>query len=294
MEELDLPTDRSRLPTLFEVLSRQTLPPVDLFSLYIYMRDQQRSVDYLDFWLDVTQHMSLCRHYVRELTVIMEDPEDEEKIVSQSDKKKHYDWSISQFLRQIPMDSRTPSSITPSDAIESAEIDPSISGLPAEKPATDQPAAHPPVAASLDEIPSIIRPRSVRSMDSRSLTISNITSGDLSSVMPEVVDREAVRASAERILHTYLLPGAEREIVLPRNTLMEVSNMIKREDRDDPEVFEQAKDYVFQAIERDAYPGFLQLKALGNMVPGTLEYNDLGSFCLLPLPSTPSCPIGLG
>jgi hypothetical protein len=43
--------NRNRLPTLFEVLSRRTLPPVDLFSFYIYMRDQQRSVDYLDFWL---------------------------------------------------------------------------------------------------------------------------------------------------------------------------------------------------------------------------------------------------
>jgi len=42
--------NRNRLPTLFEVLSRRTLPPVDLFSFYIYMRDQQRSVDYLDFW----------------------------------------------------------------------------------------------------------------------------------------------------------------------------------------------------------------------------------------------------
>jgi hypothetical protein len=41
---------RHRLPTLFEVLSRRTLPPVDLFSFYIYMRDQQRAVDYLDFW----------------------------------------------------------------------------------------------------------------------------------------------------------------------------------------------------------------------------------------------------
>lgn len=39
-----------RLPTLYEVLARKTKPPVDLFSFYIYMRDQQRSVDYLDFW----------------------------------------------------------------------------------------------------------------------------------------------------------------------------------------------------------------------------------------------------
>ncbi|MBE7179673.1 MAG: hypothetical protein INR71_00410 [Terriglobus roseus] len=41
---------RNRLPNLFEVLSRRTMAPVDLFSFYIYMRDQQRSVDYLDFW----------------------------------------------------------------------------------------------------------------------------------------------------------------------------------------------------------------------------------------------------
>lgn len=41
---------RTRLPTLFEVLYRRSLPPVDLYAFYIYMRDQQRSVDYLDFW----------------------------------------------------------------------------------------------------------------------------------------------------------------------------------------------------------------------------------------------------
>ena len=40
----------SRLPTLFEVLSRQTVKPYDLFDFYLYMRDIQRSVDYLDFW----------------------------------------------------------------------------------------------------------------------------------------------------------------------------------------------------------------------------------------------------
>lgn len=46
---------RNRLPTLMEVLGRRTLAPVDLFSFYIYMRDQQRSVDYLDFWCNPNQ-----------------------------------------------------------------------------------------------------------------------------------------------------------------------------------------------------------------------------------------------
>jgi hypothetical protein len=31
-----------------------------------------------------------------------------------------------------------------------------------------------------------------------------------------------------------------------------------------------AKDYVFQAMERDAFPGFLRMKALGNLIPPTL------------------------
>lgn len=49
---------RNRLPTLFEVLSRRTLPPVDLFTFYIYMRDQQRSVDYLDFWYRISLRLT--------------------------------------------------------------------------------------------------------------------------------------------------------------------------------------------------------------------------------------------
>jgi hypothetical protein len=49
---------RNRFPTLFEVLSRKTVAPLDLFSFYIYMRDSQRSVDYLDFWWDSSVTMA--------------------------------------------------------------------------------------------------------------------------------------------------------------------------------------------------------------------------------------------
>ena len=52
---------RNSLPTLMEVLGRRTLAPVDLFSFYIYMRDQQRSVDYLDFWY-VTQQLRVVEY----------------------------------------------------------------------------------------------------------------------------------------------------------------------------------------------------------------------------------------
>lgn len=79
--------------------------------------------------------------------------------------------------------------------------------------------------------------------------------------------REDLRASAEKILYTYLLPGSEREIIIPQSILQEVQEAIEGpEQRADPELFDSAKDYVFQAMERDAYPGFLQNKGLGNLV----------------------------
>ena len=80
------------------------------------------------------------------------------------------------------------------------------------------------------------------------------------------VARADIRASAEKILYTFLLPGAEREIILPQGILNDITNSIEKEGRDDPEVFDAAKDYVFQAMERDAFPGFLRAKALGNIV----------------------------
>jgi hypothetical protein len=81
------------------------------------------------------------------------------------------------------------------------------------------------------------------------------------------VARADIKASAEKILYTFILPGSEREIVLPQSMLTRIIHNIEEEGRDDPEVFDDAKDYVFQAMERDAFPGFLQAKALGNLVP---------------------------
>ena len=80
------------------------------------------------------------------------------------------------------------------------------------------------------------------------------------------VARADIRASAEKILYTYLLAGSEREIILPVGILDNITQSIEQEGRDDPEVFDGAKDYVFQAMERDAFPGFLRAKALGNIV----------------------------
>jgi hypothetical protein len=86
----------------------------------------------------------------------------------------------------------------------------------------------------------------------------------------DTVTRAEIRESAEKILYTYLLPGSEREITLPHSITRDVTIGIEEQGRDDPELFDAAKDYVFEAIDRDAFPGFLRMKSLGNLVPPQL------------------------
>jgi hypothetical protein len=95
------------------------------------------------------------------------------------------------------------------------------------------------------------------------------------------VNRQDVRASAERILYTYLLPGSEREIILPQSVVNQITHEVEENGRDDPEVFDAAKDYVFQAMDRDAFPAFLASKAYGNLVPPSVMARlIIGLFCL--------------
>lgn len=84
-----------------------------------------------------------------------------------------------------------------------------------------------------------------------------------------VIEEQDIRTSAEKIVNTYLLQGAEREITLPGSISSDVMNALE-ESRFSPDIFDIAMNYVYQAMEREAYPNFLRMKALGNLTPPTL------------------------
>jgi len=254
--------ERNRLPTLFEVLSRRTLPPVDLFSFYIYMRDQQRSVDYLDFWLDVAQHMSLCRHYVRELrrSVMIGTPEADKSASKRS----------SDLLEGLGDMNHPPAGPSMYSSEKEKNQDAQMSAFLREEAANGGRHGHSP-AGSVGSHGSGVRPTASSERQPRPSFMSSPLELTSDSNSPaHTVARADIRASAEKILYTYLLPGAEREITLIHPITQEITVSIEDRGRDDPEVFDAAKDYVFQAMERDAFPGFLRMKALGNLVPPSL------------------------
>lgn len=276
--------NQNRLPTLNEVLMRRTLAPVDLFSFYIYMRDQQRSVDYLDFWLDVVQHMSLCRHFVREMrrSILVDTPQLEKSgahskrssaildqfgmledngVSDNADMDKAKEQHISAFLRSENNGHSPSSSLgsNPRPNLEQTDSDSPVRDSNQRSRTTTNGTGPRPSGVSAGGLP---RPSFMGS------ALNDTTSG--SSPATHTVQRSDLRQSAEKILYTYLLQGSEREIILPQGILQDIIVSIEDDHRDDPEVFDAAKDYVFQAMERDAFPGFLRSKALGNLVPQSI------------------------
>ncbi|ODQ81432.1 hypothetical protein BABINDRAFT_159726 [Babjeviella inositovora NRRL Y-12698] len=72
-----------------------------------------------------------------------------------------------------------------------------------------------------------------------------------------LVTRDHLKESSRHILLTYFVDNAPKKLFLPEYITTEVVKAIEIEGRDDPEVFSLAKDWVFNAMQDDAFPGFL-------------------------------------
>lgn len=207
--------------------------------------------------LDVAQHMSLCRHYVRELrrSVMIGTPEGDK---SQSKRS-------SAILENLGEMNHPPAGPSMFSSDKEKNQDAQMSAFLREEAAGGNIPGHSPAGSigSARQNSSNERPRP-------SFMSSPMELNSDSNSPAHTVARADIRASAEKILYTFLLPGAEREIVLPHAITHEITVSIEDRGRDDPEVFDAAKDWVFQAMERDAFPKFLQQKALGNLVPPSM------------------------
>ncbi|GAA5917469.1 hypothetical protein JCM8208_004446, partial [Rhodotorula glutinis] len=98
------------------------------------------------------------------------------------------------------------------------------------------------------------------------------------------ISRTDLIASAERIFSRYLMPGADKEVYLPSalrissfplssSVLPSVAGEGEAYDRESaegarvPDMFHAQKEWVYRALEADAFPRFLRAKAFGNLTP---------------------------
>ncbi|KAG1057546.1 hypothetical protein G6F43_000632 [Rhizopus delemar] len=180
MEDVD-----SDLPTLDQVLSRKTLPPICLYNFYIIMRDRLKMEEVLDFYLDLQHHELLWRRYVKTM---------------------HRTGHLSE-----------------TDLSEGFQS-----------------------------------PRLLSRLSQRPSTLDN----------EKIPSRKDLSDSSQRLILRYLMPSATKEVTqLPIELRQRLCKELEKEEnaRDDPLLFSEAKNYVFEYMQRFAYPKFLKLKVWGNV-----------------------------
>ncbi|GMM44971.1 Rax1 protein [Pichia kluyveri] len=345
----DLQSGIDRWPTLFEILNKKTQSPLDLWSFYVFMRDEQNAIDYLDFWIDTVQHINLCKAYVKTLRdslaansrirqaervtdVLNSNTKDinnetsnnpnETKISIVDDiKPPHTSFSMDNLdnivsggrnnhpnrnSQNSSRNSRSSSQLLDllmkNDMFESEDPHRLSLFLRGE---TAIRTSDPLVNAKLDELkrrsqsfintsgnnfnnnndtaPTIINDFS----SEQDLTdLNNKTNLRTSRINPEMVEtfiqydidakqrdfnkshligRSELRKSTNSILTTYFLDNSEKKIQLPPSIVEKVKYALETEGRDDPEVFDEAREFVFKSMEFDAYPNFLRNHALKNV-----------------------------
>ncbi|ODQ60239.1 hypothetical protein WICANDRAFT_30061 [Wickerhamomyces anomalus NRRL Y-366-8] len=228
----------NRLPTLYEVLNRRTEPPVDLWSFYIYMRDYQNSVDYLDFWIDVITHLRLCKDYVKGLreSLLLS-----EKHKSSSDEKKRHTTTSSTDEGNGGAEQRA--SVSSSLLLEALLNEGFLDDKDNKR--------HKSGSIQEQRNSTRILPEQLERYT------QNIKNGNIS--------RTTLKSSSRNILNTYFQDSSPRKLQIPDRIIRKIKHDVELQGRDDPEVFDDARNYVYNLMERECFPFFLQKNALHNL-----------------------------
>lgn len=264
--------NRNRLPTLQEVVGRQTRPPVDLYCFYLYLQ-REKAEDSLDFWLDAQQHENLCRAYFKDLRKSAVDLQNEWPAYYQYARSRGSVYNpLNRISRGNELDIQTaekaPRAISRNSSRASHKAE---SGAPSTgvSPALRALFPHDQPINSED-------PKSSRSSQSRRQTIQPIIPRSSAITQADLV------ASAERIYYRYLLSGAEKEIYLPSHLRIHDfplnSTSLPQVGTSEyeglhhfmatvPDLFVHQKEYIFRSMERDTFPRFLSSQAFGNLTP---------------------------
>lgn len=227
------------LPTLDQVLTRKTLPPVCLYNFYIIMRDRLKMEEVLDFYLDLQHHELLWKRYVKAM---------------------HRSGHLSE-----------------SDLTEGFQS--------------------PRILSRLSNNYFNESPSPTNMMNRPSLGLGGALSSNITTNSKPPPSRKDIMESSQRLLLRYLVPSATKELTqLPEELKQALRKELEKPDpRDDPLLFEDAKDYLFDLMQRQVYPKFLRLKVWGNItLYQQLGRLVLGLLCLLAALTTSLSLIFLG
>ncbi|KAI9598803.1 hypothetical protein BDF19DRAFT_419801 [Syncephalis fuscata] len=263
-------------PTLKDVLSRRSNPPVCLYNYYLYLRDREQTQHYLDFWLDVTAHENRCRIYCKNIiraskrltatsiltnnnnnTLNIHPPNSHQSTLP--DKPNRASWGrlsirdVSNELRYSTISQQTNTgTFDHSEGTGTLSILSEMSGSQRYRNSKtsdqmidfSQPTGEYDAAGSQD----------------------NGAEGDGTGRSKKApLSREDIHRSARKIYRRYMIPGARRELHFPESIRYPIVQAIEVEHRDDPEIFLEAKEYVFRLMEQCYFPRFIEERTRHNL-----------------------------
>lgn len=326
----------NRWPTLFEILNKKTQPPLDLWSFYVFMRDEENAIDYLDFWIDTVQHINLCKAYVKNLrdSLVANSRTTQAGQINEILIKKKEEGlenksgdNINKEINEtkVPLPERTPapSSFIADDSIGNRNSQNSSTNSKTSSMLLDLlmkndlfegqdthrlsvflrgegevRSSDPLINAKIDklkrqsqiaisETAGVVDEGVNENSRSNSTRPGDVRNGyRVSRINPEIVEtfiqqdfdekhrdfdqshvinRTAIKKSSKNILVTYFSLSSEKKIELPSSIVEKLRFALEEQGRDDPEVFDEAREYVFKALEYNAYPNFLRNNALKNV-----------------------------
>ncbi|SCU79633.1 LADA_0B02080g1_1 [Lachancea dasiensis] len=244
-----------RLPTLYEVLNRQTSAPVDLWSFYTYLTQYPYAIHYLDFWIDTMAHLRLCKDYIRGIREsVVEWEESHEKTrdsqIDSQNRDSKGSLSSSLLLEALMNDGFL-------DFEDSQRVSQFLQGQ------TDSPR----LTRLLENWQQQAEPDVNFRSPLTGLVDEFLKTHAQGNRKAQITSKQLLN-NAQNLINTYLRSPLESPrylINLPDHMRDSAVQLVQIEKRHDPDVFEQLKSIAFQFLEMDCFPKFLTEVALHNL-----------------------------
>ncbi|CAR28799.1 hypothetical protein ZYGR_0U01580 [Zygosaccharomyces rouxii] len=243
------PIENQRLPTLYEVLLRQTSPPVDLWSFYTFLSQFPYAIDFLDFWIDLMAHVRLCRDYVRGVKESIEARNSE--LIADDAHSDESNVLLDALLTEGYLDFKNARRVSQF------------------------------LRGNVEESMRISRLLDTFKQDHRLSTQSDREADEFLAAMvddmlkqkihkdkqPKMTRKQLIN-NASQICRQYLLSPQESPrylINVPDEIRMKALHAVQSERRFDPELFEDLRNLSYDFLEMDCFPKFLNRVALHNL-----------------------------
>ncbi|EEB05720.1 regulator-G-protein signaling domain-containing protein [Schizosaccharomyces japonicus yFS275] len=228
-----------QIPSLLDILTKPCERPLDLYNYYIYMIENENRVDYLDLWLDIMQHAIVCRQYVKSLR-------DSTGQMLEPGAERNYLQDGQDRIYAVLYEGNNLNNNIDRFAAHYGPFN------------FDDLSARDSVASSARKMIHL-----------RASYLSSLSScrEQATKAYENAIQRNNVRALSERILYSYLIEGSEREISIPPQLAGAVATAIEVDQRDDPEIFQSIKDYVYEHHLKPTYHSFVRNRLHKNITP---------------------------